>query len=351
MTLPNGEIEENFSFHRFDVISDDSDHHFVSSNLPKKNGRHPFANASGGSPKKIMQEWKILEKHLPESIFVRAYENRIDLLRAVIVGATGTPYHDGLFFFDLAFPADYPARPPMVYYRSFGLRLNPNLYANGRVCLSLLNTWTGKKSEKWNPNESTVLQVLISIQALVLNEKPYFNEPGHSMWPGRTIWEKKSTAYNEDVFVLSCKSMIFSLRKPPKNFEAFVSRHFRDRAHVILSACKNYMSGGVRVGYYRNDEPSFCSSSSDSIVDASEKFKGLILQLYPELVTAFAKTGASLGTLGEQLKVERRTTSFKGEELNKKKEKKTTSGIALAHKVFGKMKAALGLKKDGVKAR
>lgn len=196
-----------------------------------------------------------------------------------------------------------------------------------------------------------MLQVLISIQALVLNEKPYFNEPGHSMWPGRTIWEKKSTAYNEDVFVLSCKSMIFSLRKPPKNFEAFVSRHFRDRAHVILSACKNYMSGGVRVGYYRNDEPSFCSSSSDSIVDASEKFKGLILQLYPELVTAFAKTGASLGTLGEQLKVERRTTSFKGEELNKKKEKKTTSGIALAHKVFGKMKAALGLKKDGVKAR
>ncbi|KAI9164753.1 hypothetical protein LWI28_001345 [Acer negundo] len=158
-----------------------------------------------------MQERRLLEKHLPHSFFVRVYENRINLLRAAIDGAAGTPYHD---FFDVPFPTDYPARPPMVHYRSFGLRLNPNLYENGRVCLSLLNAWTGKKSEKWNPNESTILQVLISIQALVLNEKPYFNEPGHGMWPGRAIWEKKSIAYNEDVYVMSCKTTTFLLRRP-----------------------------------------------------------------------------------------------------------------------------------------
>lgn len=46
-------------------------------------------------------------------IYVRVYEERIDLLRAVIVGASGTPYHDGLFFFDIFLPPDYPHEPPV----------------------------------------------------------------------------------------------------------------------------------------------------------------------------------------------------------------------------------------------
>lgn len=44
---------------------------------------------------------------------VRACEDRIDLLRAAIVGPNGTPYHDGLFFFDIQFPSDYPHSPPV----------------------------------------------------------------------------------------------------------------------------------------------------------------------------------------------------------------------------------------------
>lgn len=48
-----------------------------------------------------------------DTIFVRAYESRMDLLRAVIIGAEGTPYHDGLFFFDVSFPDNYPLVPPV----------------------------------------------------------------------------------------------------------------------------------------------------------------------------------------------------------------------------------------------
>jgi ubiquitin-conjugating enzyme E2 O len=44
---------------------------------------------------------------------VRAYEDRMDLLRAVIMGPAGTPYHDGLFFFDIYFPSQYPSVPPV----------------------------------------------------------------------------------------------------------------------------------------------------------------------------------------------------------------------------------------------
>lgn len=39
----------------------------------------------------------------------------MDLLRAVILGAPGTPYHDGLFVFDLYLPPEYPHTPPVRF--------------------------------------------------------------------------------------------------------------------------------------------------------------------------------------------------------------------------------------------
>lgn len=113
----------------------------------------------------------------------------------------------------------------MLYYNSGGLRLNPNLYACGKVCLSLLNTWSGSGCERWNPANSTMLQVLVSIQALVLNSKPYFNEPGYSAHANTPYGEQKSLAYNENTFLLSCKTMLYSLRRPPK-VPSFINNYF-----------------------------------------------------------------------------------------------------------------------------
>ncbi|KAL5653173.1 hypothetical protein ACJX0J_038631, partial [Zea mays] len=102
-----------------------------------------------------------------------------------------------------------------VYYHSGRLRLNPNLYESGKVCLSLLNTWWGKGCEKWGKSSSTMLQVLVSIQGLVLNDRPYFNEPGYKNSAETTGGERCSLAYNQTAFVRSCKTMLYSLRKPP----------------------------------------------------------------------------------------------------------------------------------------
>ena len=103
-----------------------------------------------------------------------------------------------------------------VHYNSGGLRVNPSLYESGKVCLSLLNTWKGTGSEAWNPGGSTILQVLLTLQALVLNEKPYFNEAGYDKQIGRADGEKNSVSYNENAFLVTCKSMLYLLRKPPK---------------------------------------------------------------------------------------------------------------------------------------
>ncbi|MFS8024241.1 putative ubiquitin-conjugating enzyme E2, ubiquitin-conjugating enzyme/RWD [Helianthus anomalus] len=273
------EVKQKFeNFKSFDIVDDFSDHHFNNAGFQ---GQQP----PKAWTKKIQDEWKILEKDLPDTIFVRVYESRMDLLRAVIVGPAGTPYHDGLFVFDVHFPPTYPDTPPMVYYYSGGLRLNPNLYDDGKVCLSLLNTWTGHGSEKWMPNNSTMLQVLVSIQALILNDKPFFNEPGYDdMYPG-VAGDEKSKSYNEDMFILSLKTMIYTLRRPPKHFEELVVGHFCSRAHVILSACRAYMDG-VEVGSTIDGEHPVDKSRS-------KPFKAAVGRMINGLVSSFSRSGAT----------------------------------------------------------
>lgn len=47
-----------------------------------------------------------------------------------------------------------------------------NLYEEGKVCLSILNTWSGDKSESWSAAGSSLLQAFVSIKGLVLVKEP-----------------------------------------------------------------------------------------------------------------------------------------------------------------------------------
>ncbi|KAL9690487.1 hypothetical protein QQ045_010886 [Rhodiola kirilowii] len=283
------EIEEvtGADFRQFDLVTDYSDHHFAIATKRDKKAADCFANVKSNVYKKIMQEWKILSESLPETIYVRTYEARIDLLRAVIIGAKGTPYHDGLFFFDIAFPEDYPNRPPQVHYRSFGLRVNPNLYSCGKVCLSILNTWSGKKCEKWNPECSSILQILVSIQGLVLNAKPYDNEPGFKPSANYKV-------YNETVFAVTCKTMHLMLRTPPRNFKKLVDAHFCQRGCHILSAINAYKNGAALVGYFYEVAP-------ERSLKVSKSFAKDLEDLYKMLYADFSKINAiELENLGPE---------------------------------------------------
>ncbi|KAF7806823.1 putative ubiquitin-conjugating enzyme E2 38 [Senna tora] len=297
------------TFNQFDVVSQVPDHHF---HLSSFNGSDRFTDCRGAVYKKIMQEWRILQRNLPESIFVRVSETRIDLLRAAIIGAAGTPYHDGLFFFDIAFPPDYPSQPPKVHYRSFGFSLNPNLYYSGHVCLSLLNTWRGQTSERWNPTQSTVLQVLLSIQSLVLCENPYFNEP--VVRPFKSSLTVASQKYDRHAFVLTCKSAIQLIRNPPEGFEPLVKAHFRERANAILAAIQAYANGRARVGFYRD------GGSSGQPGKISGSFLESMEWVYPSMVEKFRGIGAPVESAAEALRLGAEAMKKKMEIARRKRE-------------------------------
>eukprot|EP00253_Pinus_taeda_P036174 PITA_36174 len=222
-------------FKHFDSVKDPLDHNFLNETAQSSNDRK--------WSKKVQQEWSILEKNLPDMIYA----------------------------------------PPTVYYHSHGLKLNPNLYETGKVCLSLLNTWTGRGNEIWDPKISSILQVLISLQGLVLNARPYFNEAGYDKQVGTTEGEKNSVAYNENSFLLACKLMLYLLHRPPQHFESFVKDHFRRRSQSILAACDAYMKG-AEVGSL-SEVP--LNSDSVSENNSSVGFRLMLAKVMPKLQAAF----------------------------------------------------------------
>lgn len=94
---------------------------------------------------------------------------------AMIIGPTSTPYFGGYYFFEFNYPPDYPYTPPKVTYHTNAnnIRFNPNLYCNGKVCVSLLNTWKG---DQWTSCQ-TISTVLLTLCTL-FTEIPLLNEPG-----------------------------------------------------------------------------------------------------------------------------------------------------------------------------
>ncbi|KAF9882806.1 hypothetical protein FE257_005138 [Aspergillus nanangensis] len=121
---------------------------------------------------------------LPWSFEIKALaidfrDDDIRNVRALIMGPPETSYQFGFFEFSIKFGKGYPTKPPAIQALTTNkgrCRFNPNIYASGRVCLSILGTWHGNRSEQWSSAQG-LESVLISIQSLMSNN-PYENEPG-----------------------------------------------------------------------------------------------------------------------------------------------------------------------------
>lgn len=190
--------------------------------------------------KRVSSELKNLHKNLPisetSSIFLRTDESNTSIMKFLIIPHPDTPYAFGCFEFDMYLPYNYPSSPPHTEIITTGggtFRFNPNLYDNGKVCLSLLGTWSGSGGESWTPN-STILQVLLSIQSLIFCEEPYFNEPGYERDRGNARGAEANNRYNEPVRFNTMKlAMVEQLKNPSYGFGEVIKNHFRLKKNDI----------------------------------------------------------------------------------------------------------------------
>ncbi|XP_050560594.1 (E3-independent) E2 ubiquitin-conjugating enzyme UBE2O isoform X8 [Spodoptera frugiperda] len=198
----------------------------------------------------VKREIKLLKSDLPPGVWVRGYEDRIDLLSVMIAGPTKTPYEGGLFVFDVQLGGEYPRAPPLCHYHSYCTdRLNPNLYEDGKVCVSLLGTWSGRGVEVWG-KDSSLLQVIVSLQGLILNSEPYFNEAGYEKQKGTQQGKENSRMYNEMVLLKLVQSMTKMLMNPPEPFRAEILTHMRSAAGPLCTRLEGLvrLSGGAADG-------------------------------------------------------------------------------------------------------
>jgi len=197
--------------------------------------------------KKIGKDINILMSSLPvhksSSIFMRYDSSDLSVLRFIITGPENTPYDSGCFEFKVNLSSDYPYKVPQVDFLTTNgglFRFNPNLYANGKVCLSLLGTWSGGSGESWDPKISTIYQILLSIQSMILVECPFYNEPGYTV-PVNYKEAKDNIDYNNNLYPATVSYTIINMIKnPPKYFEDVVIAHFKNKKDHILKTVKNW---------------------------------------------------------------------------------------------------------------
>ncbi|KAF7301634.1 Baculoviral IAP repeat-containing protein 6 [Mycena indigotica] len=231
----------------------------------------------------IAKELSILTSNLPiawdSSIFLRIDETRVDVLKALITGPESTPYYNGCYLFDIFLGPSYNQMPPNVKYMTTNggkSRFNPNLYADGKVCLSLLGTWSGPG---WVAGKSTLLQVLVSIQSMILCEEPYLNEPGWATSGGTP----QSQSYSANVRRMVVKTaMLGNLQNPPEPWADIIRTHFRLKAQSIteqldqwlkLDDGKATLGDGAEMGH--NPRTGAGASTNGFAADVAELKKAL----------------------------------------------------------------------------
>ncbi|KAL5117759.1 hypothetical protein ACEQ8H_004369 [Pleosporales sp. CAS-2024a] len=289
-----GEAAVKASKEKVPALTDVPNAHILSSHALSQ-AAMALRSTPAGRFKSIISQITTLKTGLPPGIFVRYAESRPDVQKAIIIGPEGTPYAHGMFEFDIFCDGHFPNQPPKVQFKTTNggrIGFNPNLYADGKVCLSLLGTWQG---EPWVPGESTLLQVLISIQAMILCEEPWYNEPGReASYEGSSSAEGPSAVYNAALTRHTVRTaMLDWLERPPALWKDVVDQHFSANADKILQTAVEWSEITVT----RRSPGLYDPYAGDELDDNGQVVPkghgGDVASLLPQLQTALAKYGAS----------------------------------------------------------
>lgn len=211
-------------------------------------------NLSKKTMMRVITELSSLKKNMPSnwdsSVLLRMNKKHTNMITFMISGPKDTPYHNGLFEFHAYFPDTYPQVVPKVLLNTTDggkVRFNPNLYACGKVCLSLLGTWSGGQGEGWNGDLSTFLQVIVSIQSLIFVEQPYFNEPGYERDMHTPRGKQASFNYSDERRYQTLRvAIVNQIKNPPHGYENFVKEHFRMKKDEIYQTVEQWISESIK---------------------------------------------------------------------------------------------------------
>ena len=228
-----------------------------------------------------------------QGIFIEFNEENLLNAKALIIGPTDSLYEGGYLFFNIDFPKNYPYSPPDVSYVPVNkIRIHPNLYTSGhksglgKVCLSILGTWSG-------PQWTTVMDVstvLLSLQSILDND-PLLNEPGFHRKNKHQL--NIINNYNEVIFYENINSLIIkNYSNIPNDFIMFkdiiidnFNKNYQNIFNRIIKKCKvqknimNIMVSIYRINYIIDYDKLlniyllFCNKLNLNIINNNIKFE------------------------------------------------------------------------------
>lgn len=314
------------------------DHHYKSS---------VASNPNQSKTQRIVKELNDLTNSLPvhetNAIFLRYDKDRMDVMKSLIMGSAGTPYAHGAFIYDIFVVDNYPNGPPLCNLETTGnhaVRFNPNLYACGKVCLSLLGTWRGSTNENWNPQLSTILQVLISIQSLIMSEEVYFNEPGYEGTKGTPEGELLNEGYSNIVKYANVKyAMVEAIRNPYPWFKEVIQIHFYLKKDMILEEVNTWIKAAeTTTGQYSGLVSSHNSSLCSQFSSDQKTYLNMLKVATEELKEEFANLNLSISKTIKSRSIKYNKKDFMGavendEDIDSKVEKIDDIDVGYEEKV------------------
>ncbi|HCN45766.1 MAG TPA: hypothetical protein DIT18_09010 [Pseudomonas sp.] len=112
--------------------------------------------------KRIIRELHDFTKDPPQNCSAGPLGEDLFHWQATLMGPRDTPYEGGVFFLDVQFPPDYPAKPPKISFKT--PVWHPNIGEDGAVGLEILD-------DNWTP-ALTLSKVLLSITSLLCDPEP-----------------------------------------------------------------------------------------------------------------------------------------------------------------------------------
>lgn len=187
---------------------------------------------------------------------------------------------------------EHQVPPSVTFVQHSGQRIHPNLYVEGKVCLSILGTWAG---EPWafgmNCNTGALLThplpslvvpsltqaVLITIRSLLDNE-PYKHEPGHGNDPQFNKFVEYST--------WRCLLLDYIQRETSAPAKEFLQKHLRERGSRIMDELRRQQAANSQVNH-------FTSPYRRGSSEMKPEYPRLIQDLGAVIATAQASSGSS----------------------------------------------------------
>lgn len=137
---------------------------------------------------RIIKDIKMIYKNRQINPNILYSHHKSNMLKGytTIIGPSETVYEHGFYIFDIIYPTTYPHSPPKFKFRTtYGVRMHPNFYINGKVCLSLINQWRG---EGWTSSQN-IQGVLLTISSVMTNNA-LTHEPGINLGNSKYQVEK-----------------------------------------------------------------------------------------------------------------------------------------------------------------